>query len=365
MQKRRIEDSVGAVLCHDMTAILPDGSKGVRFPRNHIIREEDLPILKDMGKRQIYVWEPGKGEVHEEDCARAMGAALLEQTADFSLSGPSEGKCVLIAKRSGLLQVARRAIERINSIPDWSFLTLQNLRPVAQGEMVAAWRILPLVTQQQNLTCALQCVRDWKAEEGNSLLHILPYRSLRTGVIVTGSEIYERRIPDAFGPLLQLKLKAFPGSFGGVRICSDSVEQIVEALEAFRVEGCQLILLTGGMSVDPDDVTPVAIQKSGAQIQFRGVPMQPGNLLLCAKWGDQTLVGVPGASLHAARTSLDWLLPRIFADCIPNQDEVHKLGVGGLQPSSGEAPWLTRPVRELEEEFRQAREQKFCSGGER
>ena len=79
MRKIPVEEAVGQTLCHDMTAILANGFKGVKFKRGHVVTEEDIPELLNIGKSHIFVWEPGAGEVHEEDAARAVLAFLTER----------------------------------------------------------------------------------------------------------------------------------------------------------------------------------------------------------------------------------------------------------------------------------------------
>lgn len=351
MKKIPVTEAIGHTLCHDMTAIMEGGFKGVRFHRNHVITEEDIPVLQDMGKNHVFVWEPGVEEVHEEDCARQMAELLCPEGAPFTLKGPAEGKMSLHASCDGLLRVNRDGLLAVNLVPDWTMTSLPDGRPVAEGEACAAWRIIPLVTRRENVHKALECVR-----EASWLFQLLPYQHLRVGLIITGNEIYHGRIRDAFEPILRSKLEHFPSEVLGVTYCPDSVKEIQEAMEGFRQRGAGLILLTGGMSVDPDDVTPTAIRESGAEVVSRGVPMQPGNMLTLALWDGIFLLGVPGASMHAPLTSLDVMLPRLFARWVPTREEIAGWGLGGLYPQRGACGWATLPVEKMTETFRKAKE---------
>ena len=305
MRKIKVEEAVGQTLCHDMTAILENGYKGVRFKRGHLIAEEDIPVLKDMGKDHIFVWEPDANEVHEEDAAQILSEAMC---GDHVVKrAPSEGKI-------GFL------------VPDGF--------PVEAGGRLGGARIVPLVTAQENVDRA-----EALAKEAFPVLTVKPYGTKKAAMIITGSEIYYGRIQDAFEPILRKKLEAFDAEVLGVTKCPDDTEMILSAIGKFREQGADLILLTGGMSVDPDDVTPTAIARSGARVAVRGVPMQPGNMLNVAYLENTVLVGVPGASMHSPVTSLDVFLPWIFAGREITKEAVSGCGDGGLCLGCKECRW--------------------------
>jgi molybdenum cofactor synthesis domain-containing protein len=323
MKKIKVEDAVGQTLCHDMTAILEDGFKGVKFKRGHVITASDIPELKDMGKDHIFVWEPGTDEVHEEDAAIALCQALCGEGT--KCSAPSEGKISVSAAADGLFCIEGAALRAVNSVPDYTVAAIPNYRPVKAGEMLAGARIVPLVTKRENVERAVAIAKD-----NYPVFSVKPFRKLRAGIIVTGSEVYYGRIKDAFEPILTEKLKRFEAEKLGCVKCPDDEDAILAAIDGFVKRGAELILLTGGMSVDPDDVTPSAIRRTGARVAANGVPMQPGNMLNIAYLGDTVLVGVPGASMHSPVTSLDVFLPRIFAGVEIRPEEIPAYGEGGL-----------------------------------
>jgi hypothetical protein len=323
MKKLRVEAAVGHTLCHDMTAIMEGGLKGVAFKRGHVITQGDIPVLLDMGKSHIFVWEPEADEVHEDDAAVALTKAICGENVEYS--APSEGKTKISSTVKGLFCVNSQALKLINRVEDYTVACRNNYTQVAKDETVAGARIVPLVTKRKNVEKAVAI-----AEDNYPVFRVLPYKPLRTGIIITGSEIYYGRIKDAFEPILTAKLSCFGADILGFTKCPDDLDMIVSAAECFINKGAELILFTGGMSVDPDDLTPTAIRKIADRILAQGIPMQPGNMLNLAYSGKTALIGVPGASMHFPTTSLDVFLPRIFAGTEITRDEIADSGEGGL-----------------------------------
>ena len=324
MKKIKVEDAIGQELCHDITGIFPDGNKGAMFKRGHVINPEDIPRLLDIGKNHVFVWEPGADEVHEDDAALAAAGAICGAGVTYD-EMPSEGKVLVYAARRGLFLVKREVLRRINSVGDFTIACLPHLSDVAKGQKLAGLRIVPLVTKRGNVEAVVKA-----ANECKPVFDVLPYRNLKSGVIITGSEVFYGRIEDKFEPIMRKKLGKFDAEFMGAVKCPDDLDVILSAVNDFVFSGADLILLTGGMSVDPDDLTPAAIRSCGARVVMRGVPMQPGNMLTIAYLGSTVLIGVPGASMHAPVTSLDVFLPRIFAGLEVTPDDIPGLGEGGF-----------------------------------
>lgn len=321
MKKINVENAIGMTLCHDITE-MKDGFKGAAFKRGHIIREEDIPHLLDIGKRTVFVWEENAGEIHEDDCARRMAAMAPVEGAHYT--GPSEGKVLLFADQRGMFQVNTRLLNRINAIGDITIATLPDHYPVEPGARLASMRIVPLVTQESQIIeaerlCAFQ-----------KLLELLPYQNKKVGVIITGSEVYHGRIKDRFEPVIRSKMKQYPSEIVGITICDDDLDMIVGAARAHLEKGADLLIFTGGMSVDPDDLTPTAIRQLGADIITHGVPAQPGNMTLVAYLGDIPILGIPGAAISLPTTIFDVLLPQVFAGQRITKEELLNLAEGGL-----------------------------------
>lgn len=321
MKKIKVEDAVGMKLCHDITA-MRDGFKGAAFYRGHIIQEEDIEKLLDLGKRTIFVWEEHAGEIHEEDCAIRLAA--MAPVAGAHYTEPSEGKVLLFADQRGMFRVNKELLRQINTIGDITISTLPDHYPVEEGARLASMRIVPLVTKEEQIIQAENLCKEQK------LLELHPYLYKKVGVIITGSEIYTGRIKDKFEPVVRAKLSHYPCEILGVTICDDQLEMIVDAAENFLKDGADFLIFTGGMSVDPDDLTPTSIRKLGAHIISHGVPAQPGNMTLVAYLDNTPILGVPGAAISLPTTIFDVLLPQIFTEILLTKADLIQLGDGGL-----------------------------------
>ena len=321
MKKIPVEQAVGMTLCHDITKMV-DGFKGAAFKRGHVIREEDIEELLNIGKKTIFVWEENAGEIHEEDCALRMAAMTPVQGAHYT--APSEGKVLLMADTRGMLRVDTELLWEINSIGDITISTLPDHYPVEPGARLASMRIVPLVTREEQIITAERLCRDRK------LLDLRPYAHKRIGVIITGSEVYSGRIKDKFEPVVRRKMESYPAEILGVTICDDDLSMIVNAAKTYLAKGADFLIFTGGMSVDPDDLTPTAIRQLGAQVVSHGVPSQPGNMTLVAYLSDVAILGVPGAAISLPTTIFDVLLPQIFTGDKLTKDDLIRLGDGGL-----------------------------------
>ena len=321
MKKIEVEKAVGMTLCHDITA-MRDGFKGAAFRRGHIIRPEDVETLLDLGKRTVFIWEDNAGELHEEDAALRLAAMAPVEGARYT--EPAEGKVLLLAERRGMLRVDTALLEQINAIGDITIATLPDHYPAEAGARLASMRIVPLVTRAEQIERAEALCRERK------LLQLRPYRPLKAGVVVTGSEIYSGRLQDKFEPVVRAKLQKYPCELLGVSICDDDLAMIIAAARSWLDRGAELLIFTGGMSVDPDDLTPSAIRALGAEIISHGVPAQPGNMTLAAYLGEVAILGVPGAAISLPVTVFDVLLPQIFAGDRLTKADLIRLGDGGL-----------------------------------
>ena len=321
MKKIAVEQAVGMTLCHDITKMV-DGFKGAAFKRGHVIREEDVEELLNIGKKTVFIWEENAGEIHEEDCALRMAAMAPVEGAHYT--APSEGKVLLMADRRGMFRVNTRLLRQINLIGDITISTLPDHYPVEAGARLASMRIVPLVTKEA------QIIEAEKLCEGKKLLDLRPYRHRKIGVIITGSEVYSGRIQDKFEPVVRRKMEKYPSEILGVTICDDDLDMIVNAAKAYLSQSADFLIFTGGMSVDPDDLTPTAIRRLGADIVSHGVPSQPGNMTLAAYLNDVAILGVPGAAISLPTTIFDVLLPQIFAGDKLTKDDLINLGEGGL-----------------------------------
>jgi len=324
-----IREAVGAVLCHDLTQIIPGGFKGPAFSKGHILREEDIPKLLDMGKEHIYVWEMRPGLLHENDAADRMARAAAGR--GIGLSAPKEGKIDLFAKEDGLLTVNLRGLYEINEEEEVVFVTLHTHQRVAKGRTVAGTRIIPLVIDEEKIVRIEEICR-----QNAPLIEIKPMRSLKVGIVTTGNEVYHGRIEDRFGPVVVRKIEELGCRSLGQVLVSDRVDLIVEAIGKFLDEGAEMIAVTGGMSVDPDDVTPAGIRASGGRVVAYGAPVLPGAMFMLAYIGQVPVLGLPGCVMHHGISIFDLILPRILAGEEITRADIVKLAHGGLCSLCGE-----------------------------
>lgn len=323
IKKIKVEEAIGLPLLHDITAIMADGFKGVKYKRGHIIRKEDIDGLKDIGKDHIYVGELDEGEVHEEDAILAISQYLADD--NIEMSPVSEGKIMLKAGEDGVFVIDRQGLWELNSIGDYTLPTKRSYSAVKKGDKLAGARIVPLWTSQQMVNRAIEVVKEYQP-----IFKLKRYKKLKVACIITGDEVFYGRINDAFKPVLEEKLSHFPCEILGYSFCPDDIDKVVATFNEYKEKGAELVLFTGGMSVDPDDITPRAIRKTGSEVIVQGIPMQPGNMLMLAKLGKISLVGVPGASMHSKITSLDYFLPRIFAGLEITKKDFLDMAEGGL-----------------------------------
>lgn len=321
MKKVKVQDAIGMTLCHDITAMV-DGFKGAAFKRGHVITQEDIPNLLDIGKQHVFIWEENAGEIHEEDAARRLSQMTTVNGAHYG--SISEGKVQLFADQDGMFRVDKALLAAVNRIGDITITTLPDHYPVKAGDRLASMRIVPLVTEERQIAEAEALCAD------KQLYDLRPFKPLKVGIIITGSEIYHGRIKDKFERVARAKLAHYPAEILGVHVCDDELDMIVGAGRTLLAEGAELLIFSGGMSVDPDDLTPSAIREMGAEIVSYGVPSQPGNMTLVAYLDQAALLGVPGAAISRPTTMFDVLLPQIFCGDPLTKDDLIRLGEGGL-----------------------------------
>ena len=323
MKLIKTTDAVGHVLCHDLTQIIPGEFKGARFRKGHVVTEEDIPVLLSMGKENLYVWEMQPGIVHENDAAERLCALCISDGMDRS--EVKEGKIELTAARAGLFTVDSARLRAVNAIDELMIATRHGNTPVQPGDKLCGTRVIPLVIEEEKLVQAEQAVG------GTPILRILPYKLRTCAIITTGSEVYHGRIEDKFTPVLVEKLVAYGITVTKHTTVDDDTQRIEAAIREARAEKPDLILCTGGMSVDPDDNTPGAIKKSGANIVTYGAPVLPGAMLLLGYYDDGTpVLGLPGCVMYAKATVFDLVLPRIAAGVRLKKEDFIEMGEGGL-----------------------------------
>lgn len=323
MKLIKTEDAVGHVLCHDMTQIIKDQYKDARFRKGHVVTEEDIPVLLSMGKEHLYVWEMTPDMVHENDAAERMAA--LCGKVNMNWSEVKEGKIELTAACDGLFRVNSEKLIAVNSVEDVMIATRKGNTAVRKGDKLAGTRVIPLIIPEEKLQAAEAAAGD------TPLLELLPYTKKTAAIIATGGEVKKGLIQDTFTPVVKDKLAAYGIETLAVTYSGDGVENVADAIAEARKTGADIILCTGGMSVDPDDNTPGGIKASGARIVTYGAPVLPGAMFLLGYYEDGTVVmGLPGCVMYAGATIFDLALPRIAAGMEMTRADFAAMGEGGL-----------------------------------
>ncbi len=323
LKKVRIQDAIGMVLGHDMTKIVPGEYKGPAFRKGHIIREEDIPHLLDIGKEHIYLLELGEDQIHENEAAERI--ARMVGGTNTKLVGPVEGKINIIAGQDGLLKINRAAVTKINSVDYTVLSTLHGNRLVKSGEILAGVKVVPLTVDSQIIKAVERLAGEYR-----DIIAVKPLNPLKTGIITTGNEVFYGRIQDRFGPVLRDKIEAYQAVFNGITYQPDNTEAIAQAIRDQIQAGSQVIIVTGGMSVDPDDVTPDAIRATGAEVITYGTPVLPGAMFMLAYMEDIAIMGLPACGMFSKITVLDLVLPRILAGEKLCKRDFAEMGYGGL-----------------------------------
>jgi molybdenum cofactor synthesis domain-containing protein len=318
-----VEEAVGLPLAHDITEIVPGKHKGPAFRRGHIIRPEDVSKLLDVGKANIYVMNLERDELHEEDAARRLAKAAAG--ANLKLTDPSEGRINLVASIPGLLKVDADLLYRFNCLGDLMLATLPGDCYVKDGTVVAGTRTIPVVVKEELIQRAETLCKE------KPIVTLLPITSKKVHLVVTGSEVFTGRIKDGFGPVVTRKVSELGSTVASIKLAPDDPDVIAGDINEAKKAGADIILVSGGMSVDPDDKTPEGIRRSGAKVETHGFPVLPGSMFVMAYLGDTPVMGLSGCVLHDPFTAFDALLPRMLAGEKISRADIMSMGHGGLQ----------------------------------
>lgn len=322
MKEVSVYDAVGMVLGHDLTQIIPGEFKGSKFKKGHVIAQEDIEVLLSMGKRHLFVVDKEETDIHEDEAAMRIATAAAGR--GIRLVAPGEGKIELVAEYDGLLKINTAMLNQLIDQDEIMFATIHENQLVKQGQKVAGTRVIPLFVNESIVTGAE------KVCQSGQLVEVLLLSKLNIGLVTTGSEVYTGKIQDAFGPVLKKKF----GELGSVVVkqlfSDDNEDMIADCIRQLIEEGVDMIGVTGGMSVDPDDKTPTGIRKAGGHIITYGAPVLPGAMFMLAYIGNVPVVGLPGCVMYSRVSIFDLIVPRILAGEIPTRTDIKKLAHGGL-----------------------------------
>ncbi len=320
----KVEDAVGLTLAHDITEIRPGEFKGPAFLKGQTIEEKDICHLMRLGKQHLYILDLKEGQVHEDDAVFEMADALSGQGVVFN-GRPKEGKLQLTAKHDGLLKVNTKSLVAFNMTPEVMCASIHNNTPVKKGQPIAGTRAIPLVIERDTLDRAVETIRS-----GAPVFTVKRFRSVKAGLIITGNEVFEGLIEDRFEYIVKEKIESFGSSLTDVSILPDNKTIIGETVQSYFNKGLDLIITTGGMSVDPDDVTRLGIKAAGIKEIYYSAAALPGAMFQLAYKGNVPVVGIPACALHHKATVFDLVLPRLLAGERPDNRDLAQLAHGGF-----------------------------------
>ena len=319
-----VDQAVGTVLAHDITEIRPGQFKGPAFKKGHIIREEDVQHLKRLGKEHLYVLKLGPDELHEDEAALRIANVIAGPGVSFEES-PSEGKIALKAAHPGLLKINVEALVELNMTPEISCSSRHTNTVVQSGDILAATRAIPLILKEKTLMEALDAIRAC-----GPVFTVKALAQPPAGLVVTGNEVYNRLIEDKFAPIIRKKLAAY-----GCEVCKlvfspDKLDRIVGGIRSVIQAGARLVMVAGGMSVDPDDISRLAVAEAGADPVIYGTPVLPGAMFLYGRIGETPILGLPACVLFYRATVLDLVLPRVLAGEEITRRDLAEMAHGGM-----------------------------------
>lgn len=317
-----MEKSVGNVLAHDLTQIIPGKYKGPRYKKGHVISAEDIPLLLSMGKKYIYVVEKGDTDIHEDEAARRIAKAAAG--SGIMMKGPSEGKMEMFSEVDGLLKVNMDLLTCLVEQDDIMFSCIKENQVVKKDTKVAGTRVIPLFVNPSVVNTAEKILKQ------GILIQVKPLKPSNVGLVITGSEVYSGRIEDGFGPVLKKKFEMLGSRVVQQYFTDDDEEMIADRIHELLKDGVDLIGITGGMSVDPDDKTPSGIRRAGGHIVTYGAPVLPGAMFLLAYLDGIPVLGLPGCVMYSRTSIFDLVVPRILAGETLTRADIKRLAHGGL-----------------------------------
>ncbi len=329
MKSIPVEKAVGMALCHDITEIRPNECKRVAFSRGHIIQQEDVAYLLRLGKENIYIWEETSGLVHEDDAALRIAKAISRQYIKYNT--PKEGRINFYATKQGLFKINIPLLNKLNSIPDITIATAHSMQEVKENRQLAGTRVIPLAVNESSLQALEECCKNTEP-----LLEIIPFKSYKVGLVITGSEVFSGRIKDGFSPILEEKFKNWQCQIHSKTLAPDKTGLTTKAINEALEKGADFIAVTGGMSVDPDDKTPAAIKIIADEVITYGAPVFPGAMFMLAYKGNIPIVGLPGCVMYNKASIFDLVMPRILAGIRLTKYDILQFAHGGLCESCKE-----------------------------
>lgn len=315
-----LEEAVGHILRHNLSS--PDGRKA--FAKGHRIALADLPRLAELGLERLRVAVLEPGDVHEDEAARRLAAAVCGP--GVQARPPAASRVNLLADADGVVRVDVAALFEINAIDGLTVATLSSYALAHARQRVATIKIIPFAVREGDLARAEAIGR-----ASRHVIALSPLRQLDVGVILVGSAAARTRIEAGVYPAIESRVVELGSRVLAMRYVESEEQLIAEAIGQLRADGAQLLVIAGETSImDRDDVTPQGIRLAGGRVEHYGAPVEPGNLLLLGYLDALPVLGAPGCVRSRDVNIVDLLLPRLLAGEQITRRDIVELGHGGL-----------------------------------
>lgn len=314
------EKSIGKVLSCDLTQYLEGAPEKIAFKKGHLVEKGDISKLLDIGRTQLFVSEVPEGFIHENEAAALLARHVCAEGIELSAS--VTGKVMISAAKDGVFKVDRNGLVEFNMYDGVALSCIHANQFVRKGTEIAAVKVIPLFEDEEVLNVIKSKI--------SPIVSVKSLSNTKVGLVVTGNEVFHNRIKDRATSILERKISKFGSTIIDRYIKPDLVTDIKNAIVNLHERGAELIVVVGGMSVDPDDVTPSAIVKSGAEVVISKAPTNRGAAFVLSYLNGAIVLGVPACIVHYEITIFDLLLPRILSDEILTKKDVIELAYGGL-----------------------------------
>ena len=323
----KVEEAIGKRAAHDLSVVTAE-VKGTLVKRGDVIKDADVNALKEAGHDFIAVLDPQGREldvIWEDEAVVELANAVAGDGCEVTYAG--EGKAFVFAERCGVLGIDDERVRRVNLSTDFRLITRRGGSWVNRGDLVYVVDLIPLHITRQDMEKAM------KAAGLERAVKVVESLGLSAGLVVTGTEVYEGRIKDLAEDKVRAKLEMYGCKLTDKVIAPDD-EAVISRAVSDMASSHDLVVVTGGMSVDPTDVTSRAVLATGAKLVIYGFPIKPTTMSLLAYLNGKPVIGLSSGIIRFADENvLDVLLPRICSGGSWSKEELAALGNGGIMKS--------------------------------
>ena len=298
------------MLVHDLG---PDLRKGT------VLEEKHMDRVRHSGEIHLVELEPG--DVHEDVAAGRLAAALAGP--GLEPEPPVQSQARLVAGHRGLLRVRVELVDAINSLGQISVFTLMDGQAVAEGEEVAGCKVTPVAVSGNVIERAERLSR-----EAGPVIELLAFKPLKTFVVAT--ERLKPKARELFRAAVTAKLGWYGAKVIEVREVARTADAVAAAYREALKRDADLVLFAGASAIDPLDPAYAELPGAGGELLQLGAPMHPGSMLWLGRLGHAAVVGVASCAGFGRNSSLDLLLPFVFAYGRADAGDLLRLGHGGL-----------------------------------